>query len=127
MDPYKRIELENNQTLVIRDLSRRIAADAQVVIMEATMDIAITEALFQLEKIDDAQLADMKMVLGDHITYSYRVERNMIMDVDKEAVLAKLVDTFLANTGQYVQRPQFPEKLVLKEYRERIEKKTSRT
>ena len=123
MDPYKTISLENNQTLVIWDLSRRIAADAQVVIMEATMDIAITKDLFQVERVDSTQLVDMQKVLGDQITYSYRVERNMIMDTDKEAVLATLVDTFLANTGQYVQRPQFPEKLVLKEYRERIDKK----
>ena len=121
--PHKTIALENGHSLVITDLSRRIAADAQVVIMEARMEIPITQNLFQTEAVSPEKLAHIQAVLGDHIAYAYKVERNMIMDPDKEKVFEDLVKTFLDNTGQYVQKPQFPEKLVLKEYRERTQKK----
>ncbi|MCG8564192.1 MAG: hypothetical protein MI747_03830 [Desulfobacterales bacterium] len=122
LSPYKTIELENGHTLVIKDLSRRIAADAQVVIMEASMEIPIVEDLFRETPVSGEELEDIRKVLGDHIAYTYKVERNMIMDPDKDGVLENLVATFLKNTGQYVQNPKFPEKLVLKEYRERVEK-----
>lgn len=121
--PYKTIELENGQILAIHDRSRKIAADAWVVIMEAQMEIRIQKELFRTEDVGEAKLADILDILGDRIVYQYKVERNMIMDRDKEAVFTDLVETFLANTGQYVRKPRFPEKLVLKEYRERLEKR----
>ena len=123
MTTYQTLELENGHTLVISDLSRRIAADAQVAIMEAKMEIPIVPELFREEAVSQETLKDIQDVLGDHIAYVYKVERNMIMDRDKDEVFKNLVETFLANTGQYVRRNQFPEKLVLKEYRQRIEKK----
>lgn len=120
---YKEIELDNNQVLVIHDLSRKIGADAWVVIMDARMEIEINEALFVQEPVSGGKLADILDVLGDRIVYQYKVERNMIMDPDRDPVFTNLVDTFLKNTGQYVRKPQFPEKLVMKEYNERIEKR----
>lgn len=120
---YKTLELENNQVLAIHDRSRKIAADAWVVIMDAQMEINIQKELFKTEDVGEAKLADILDILGDRIVYQYKVDRNMIMDRDKQTVFTDLVETFLANTGQYVRKPQFPEKLVLKEYRERLEKR----
>ena len=118
----KTIELENSHELVIHDLSRKIAADAWVVIMVARIRIPIARDLFKTKNFTDPELDHILETLGDHIVYEYRVDRNMIMDQDKEKTFQNLVETFLANTGQYVAKPQFPEKLVLKEYRERVEK-----
>ncbi|WP_022667212.1 hypothetical protein [Desulfospira joergensenii] len=119
----KTIALENNHDLVIHDLSRKIGEDAWVVIMAARMEIPVNRDLFKTQSLTPREADDIVETLGDHIVYEYRIERNMIMDRDKEEVLENLVETFFANTGQYVAKPQFPEKLVLKEYRERIEKK----
>lgn len=121
--PYKKIELDNRQTLEIHDRSRKIGADAWVVIMDARMKICIEKALFETMPVSDAKLADILDTLGDHIVYQYKVERNMIMDHERADLFEKLTRSFLENTGQYVCKPQFPEKLVLKEYKERIEKK----
>lgn len=117
------IELENDLTLQIIDQSRKIAADAQVVIMEARMEIPIEKSLFCTGSVTDDQFDHILKTLGSPLVYQYRAERNMIMDRDKEKVLEDLVETFLNNTGKYITRPLFPEKLVLKEYKERIEKK----
>ena len=49
--------------------------------------------------------------------------RNMIMAHEKDGVLENLTETYLENMGQYVAKSQFPAKLVLKEYHDRIKKK----
>ncbi len=122
-ETYKHIPLENGHCLDIFDDSRKIGADAYVVIMTARMEIPVEKELFATENISDKTFRDIADTLGSPVVYEYRVERNMIMDREKDAVLEGLVNTFLENTGQYVTRAVFPEKLVLKEYRERIEKR----
>ncbi len=122
----KTMALENGHTLEIHDFSRKIGADAWVVIMAARMKIDIHPALFDPLETEVDNLAHIKETLGDHIIYEYKSERNMIMDQDKDGVLENLMDTFLKNTGQYVAKPRFPGKLVLKEYKARIEKKRYR-
>jgi len=122
--PYKRIELENNHCLNILDDSRKIGEDAWVVIMTAKMDIPVEKSLFVTEPVTDETFEDILETLGSPIVYEYRVERNMIMAHEKEGILEGLVNTFLDNMGQYLAKPLFPEKLVLKEYKERIEKKS---
>jgi uncharacterized Fe-S cluster-containing radical SAM superfamily protein len=119
---YRTIELENNQTLVIHNESRGIAAEASVVLIVARMNICVQKDLFVSEKITDTQFADIQGILGEFIVYEYKSERNMIMDHEKDQVFEDLVETFLKNMVQYISRPKFPGKLVLKEYRERIEK-----
>ena len=116
----KEIKLENNHTLVISDCSRKIGADAYVVIMKATMDIAVEETLFAQEPISEFKFEDIKNTLGDKVIYEYRLERNFIMDHEKESVFDSLVDNFMDNTGKYVANPKFPSKLVLKEYKDRL-------
>jgi len=121
--PYKRIELENNHCLDIFDDSRKIAEDACVVVMTAKMEIPVDKSLFVTEPVTDDLFEDILETLGSPIVYEYRSERNMIMDHEKDEILEGLVNTFLDNMGQYLSKPRFPEKLVLKEYRERIDKK----
>ncbi len=122
-ESYKRIELENKHCLEIFDDSRKIAEDAYVVIMTAKMEIPVKKELFSTEDVSDDIFEDIINTLGSPVVYQYKLERNMIMASDKDEVLENLVATFLENTGQYVAKPSFPEKLVLKEYRERIEKR----
>ncbi len=120
---FRTIELENNQTLEIRDESRKIAADAYVVIMGARIKIQIQRDLFAAQEISDTQFADILEILGDEILYEYKSERNMIMATEKDQVFEVLVETFLKNMVSYISKSIFPEKMILKEYRERIEKK----
>ncbi|MDD9301590.1 MAG: hypothetical protein HUK40_04280 [Desulfobacter sp.] len=122
--PCKEIKLENDHCLEIFDDSRKIADDACVVIMTAEMKIPVQKELFTIEPVTDKMFETILETLGSPIVYTYRVERNMIMDNEREALFESLVTTFMENTGKYIAKPSFPEKLVLKEYRERIEKKT---
>lgn len=126
--PYKRIDLDNGHCLDILDDSRKIGADAYVVIMTARMEIPVKKELFAKgvfseDEVSGEMFGDILDTLGSPIVYQYRVERNMIMAHEKDGVFDSLVSAFLENTGQYVAKPQFPAKLVLKEYRERVEKR----
>ena len=124
--PYKKIDLDHGHCLNIFDDSRKIGADAWVVIMTAAMEIPVEYDLFKTESVDETTFDDILTTLGSPIEYRYRVERNMIFDHEKEDVLKKVVDSFLENTGRYVANPKFPEKLVLKEYRQRLEKRNKK-
>ena len=115
----KRIELDNDQTLVISDLSRKISEDAYVVIMTANIEIQIKRELFSFDPLSDFKFQDILTTLGDNVIYEYKVERNFIMDNEKEGVFEKLVNDFWDNLGQYVSKPAFPGKAILKEYKDK--------
>jgi len=117
---YKKIELENNQTLIISDLSREISADGYVVIMKANIEINIEKELFFEAPLSDFKFEDILATLGDKVIYEYKIERNFIMSKEKDRVFETLVKTFLDNLGQYVAKPKFPGKFILKEYKDRI-------
>lgn len=116
----KTIELENGQTLVLSDLSRKISEDAHVVIMRASMDIKITKELFLADPLPDLKFQDILGVLGDKTVYEYKMERNFILNHEKDAVFNHMVETYIKNLGQYVAKQGFPGKFVLKEYKNRI-------
>lgn len=116
----KQIKLDNNQTLVISDCSRKIAEDAYLVAMKANMEIKVEPELFKDEGVSAFKFEDILATLGDRVVYEYRLERNFIMANEKEAVFTSLVDTFLENTGKYVAKKAFAPKLVLKEYKDRL-------
>lgn len=115
----REIELENNQTLVISDLSRKIGEDAYVVIMTANIDIKIEKELFFDDPLSDFKFGDILATLGDNAIYEYRVERNFIMAPEKDDVFNALVNAFLDNLGKYVANPKFPGKFVLKAYKDK--------
>ena len=117
------MELDNGLTLEIRDESRKIGADAYVVIMGARMEIQVQKNLFAAQAVSDKKFTDILEILGADILYEYKSERNMIMAKEKDVVFESQVDTFVKNMVPYISKSIFPEKMILKEYRERVEKK----
>jgi hypothetical protein len=115
----KKIDLENGQTLVLSDLSRDISEDACVVILQAAMEISVTPSLFDNVPPSGVTVDQIRDTLGEKVIYEYRMERNFILNHEKDGVLDSLVDTFLKNMGQYISHPRFAPKLVLKQYKAR--------
>jgi hypothetical protein len=115
----KEIQLENNQTLVLSDLSRKISEDAFVVRMEASIEIEINEDLFKDEPVSEFKYADVRSTLGDKVIYKYLIERNFIRDADKDQVFESLESTYMDNLFKYVSKKTFPGKFVLKEYKDK--------
>ena len=116
----KTIDLENGQTLVISDLSRKISEAGWVVVMKADMEIKIVKELFCDTPLSDFKFQDILGILGDKVVYEYKIERNFILNPDKDEVFDNIIETYIKNMGQYVAKPGFPGKFVLKEYKNRI-------
>lgn len=114
----KTIPLDNRLTLVLEDLSRKISQDASVVILKASITIDIHKDWFSPQQLEDIFWDDIIDKLGTCVEYEYKMERNMIMDHQKDQILESLTQAFLDNLGQYIGKQSFPGKLILKKYRD---------
>ena len=115
----KTIKLKTGHPLILSDRSRKISADAYVVIMQAAMEIEVSPELFDNEPLSGVTVDQIRDTLGETVIYEYRLERNFILNHEKDEVLASLVDTFMKNMEQYISHPRFAPKLALKQYNER--------
>ncbi len=114
----QQVELENGQTLTIRDLSRKISADAFQVIMAASIEVAVVPGLFSPQILGETPFESILEKVGTPARFEKRVERNFIMADDRDDVFQKLVDTFNTTLVSYLSKPDFPAKLVMKLFRE---------
>ncbi len=113
----EKVELGNGQTLTIEDRSKKIGEDAYQVVVEARVAVAVEQDLIPAGELGGISMDDIRKKVGDQVLFEYRTERNFIMAPDKEAVVKNLVDTFRDSLMPYLSKPDFPAKLVLKEYR----------
>ena len=113
----KKIALDNGQILELFDYSKKISDDAVVVRLSAKIKVDVKEDLFSKEDLKETSFKDILNKVGDAAFFEYKTERNFIMNPDREAVFQKLVDTFFENMVQYLSKPEFPIKLILKKYR----------
>lgn len=114
----KTLDLDNGYKLEILDASRRIAEDTFLVTMVARLKVRVCESLFT-QAVD---MDDMIAVLGEERTFEYRLEQNFIRDNEKDEMFGRMLDTFVGNTLPYLSKPGFPEKFIMKEYREKAKK-----
>lgn len=115
----KSIPLANDLSLELLDLTRDISVDACQVTMVARLDIPVKASLFSEETLKEVSLEQILSKVGPITTFEHRKERNFIMAEDKNKVFAHLVDTFMETLMPYVSKPSFPEKYVLKCYKDK--------
>jgi len=115
----KSIPLANELTLELLDLTRKISVDACQVAMVARLVIPVKADLFSEKSLKEISLEKIVNKVGATTTFEHRKERNFIMNEDKDKVFAHLVDTFMETIMPYVSKPFFPEKYILKCYRDK--------
>ncbi len=116
----KTLQLENGQALEILDGSRKISADAHCVVLLARMTVPVDASLFSEKDLQYVSIDNIQAVLGKQAEYEYRCERNFIMDTDKDSVFKNLQETFFKTLLGYLASPNFPKKLILKKYKEKM-------
>ncbi|MCD4742694.1 MAG: hypothetical protein K8R67_09505 [Desulfobacteraceae bacterium] len=122
----KEVELDNNQTLIISDASRKIADDAYLVRMNARINIPVEKNLFSGNELKELFFEDIVDKVGLVAVYEFAVERNFIMAKDKDKLFEKLEQNFFETLGKYISKPNFPKKLILKQYKDRVDNKTNK-
>jgi hypothetical protein len=101
------------------DRSRKIAEDRWRVELVGEMETPITQNLWAAVSENDAFLLDcIQKKLGDRLRFSISRVRKFVADDDKEAVLAELLSRFEDNILPYMDRPDFVQKLFMKNFNE---------
>ena len=99
------LELDNGLTLKIEDTSRRISADAFVVKALLSIDSPLGEA--------DASSAGMGLDVlreslgSDALRFEKILERNFIMEPQKETVFEEMISSYLKTNRAYLSHPDF--------------------
>ncbi len=59
------------------------------------MEIEVAPELFENGSLSGLTIENIRDTLGEKVVYEYRLERNFILDHEKDGVLDALVDTFM--------------------------------
>jgi hypothetical protein len=117
----KSIALENRLTLYLYDNSKRIVGDRCLVSFQAVIEIPINDATVGDSEID---INEIRKALGESICFRQSRARNFISKTAKETILRELVNSFLNTSSSYLSHIDFPKKVVEKEYRNYLKRKS---
>lgn len=104
--------LENGVKLDIYDACRPVIGDRWLVTLIARATVSVKAAIPPDQDADAICKA-----LGDEVVFVQKRERNFIDDAEKDALFQSIFDLFQESTRKYVAHPDFPRKLIAKEYR----------
>ncbi len=118
----KTIDLENSMQLNIFDGSRKLAGDRCMVTMIARIEIPVSEGLIQDGQQSKESVNEIIKVLGEKVLFEQKRERIFVDETEKENIFEEVCDMFLNSTLTYLSNKKFPQRYVLKKYREESEK-----
>jgi hypothetical protein len=108
--------LENGIKLDIFDACRPLIGDRWQITLIARATVSVKAAMSD-DKEGEGDADAICKALGDEVVFEQKRERNFIDDAEKDALFQSLFDLFQESTRKYVAHPDFPRKLVAKEYR----------
>ena len=118
MQLVKSINLENSMQLNIFDCSRKLAGDRWMVTMIARIEITVTEVLVQEGHQTKESVDEIIKVLGEQVLFEQTRERIFVDEKEKETIFKEVSDFFVNSTLTYLSTKEFPQRFVLKKFRE---------
>lgn len=113
-----KIKLENGLTLEVYDRSRRVTGDRWLVSFEARIDVEVKSEYFESMHTQGLAFEDIRTAVGERVSYRNEKTRNFIADTEKDEVFRGLKERFLGASLGYLSSPDFPRKLILRQYKE---------
>ncbi len=113
-----KIKLDNGLTLELYDRSRPVAGDHWLVSFVVRIHVEVRPKYFENEVAEGLSFDEIKSTLGRQVTYHHEKERNFIAETKKDEVFKSLKERFLGASLSYLASPDFPRKLILREYEE---------
>ena len=114
--PIKKIELDNGLTLEFIDVSRKVAGDRYLVVLQTRVSVPVDARWFAEDDPTIPDLADIIARVGANVEFEQKKERVFVDEREKAAVLDNLVAVAEDYGVRYIGHPEFPKKLILKEY-----------
>jgi hypothetical protein len=118
------IALDNDLELRFYDASRKIAGDRWQVTLITRIEIPIDRAEFNTDEMRLDGFDTFMAACGNKVNYEQTRTRNFIDATQKEVVLQRLMDSFLASALAYMSQPHFPKKYILRQYQAYLKRKT---
>lgn len=113
-----KIRLENGLTLELYDFSRPVAGDRWLVSFVARVEAGVKPEYFQGKDAPDLPFEVIRAAVGEKATYRHEKKRNLVAETEKDDVFNVLKERFLQTNLGYLSGPDFPRKLILKQYQE---------
>lgn len=111
------IGLDNGLSLEICDCSRLVAGDRWLVFFVARIKVPIEPGFFD-EKSAGLSLNAVRSFLGDHAAYVHEKKSNFVDEKERDKEFERLKDDFLKSNLGYLSSPGFPNKMIMKVYRD---------
>jgi hypothetical protein len=115
-EPIEKIKLDNGLTLEVYDRSRRVAGDRWQVSFVARLEVGLKREYFKGRHTPDVPFEDIRKAVGDKAHYHHEKTRNFIAETEKDEVFRGLKERFLDANLVYLSSPEFPLKLILRQY-----------
>lgn len=112
------VDLANEQILEIRDKSRMIGTDTWLVKVVFRMAVK-TDSLLNITD-GTVDINAVKQKTGPEVVFEKTYERNFIKESMKDEIFDSVVNSFLNTNLKYLSHPDFPEKLIMKNYHDKI-------
>jgi hypothetical protein len=114
--PIEKIKLDNGLTLELYDRSRRVAGERWLVSFVARLEVGLKREYFKGSLTPDVLFEDIRKAVGDKAHYHHEKTRNFIAETEKDEVFRGLKERFLDANLVYLSSPDFPLKLILRQY-----------
>jgi len=112
----KKIKLDNGLTLEFIDVSRKVAGDRYQVALQTRVTVPVEARWFSDNDPGIPDLTDIIARVGSTVEFEQKKERVFVDAREKQAVLENLVSVAEDFGVRYIGHPEFPKKLILKEY-----------
>lgn len=116
--PIDKIRLDNGLTLELYDRSRRVAGDRWLVSFAARLEVGLKREYFEGRHEPDVPFEGIREAVGDKAVYYHEKTRNLVAETEKDEVFRGLKERFLDANLVYLSSPEFPLKLILRQYQE---------
>lgn len=123
--PIHKITLDNGLTLELYDRSRPVAGDRWLVSFVARLEVELKREYFEGPSTPDVSFEEIREAVGDNAHYHHEKTRHFIAETEKDEVFEGLKERFLDANLVYLSSPDFPLKLILRQYQERLRQRIS--
>ena len=113
----KSVKLGNGLTLDVKDMSRRISADAYAVKLQFVIDIMVTQE--RCEKADLPFREVKRLFDKKGCLFLVEIERNFIKEEVAEEVKEELIRSYLATNQNYMAHPGFADGVLKRTFYEK--------
>lgn len=117
MEILEQRKLDNTMTVTVYDQSKKMAGDRWLIKIICEAELPVDEEFFaRVDEADLALQAEVREAMGGSLTFAVTKERTFVAESEREALVERMVAEIMTNMLDYLNRPDFPERLFARKY-----------